>query len=85
MNRPATWKVVTIGAALTGLGVVGAGAANASPDAAPAPASVTVQAPLPAFDLPHFDIHIDRPDFRPVAWEDTSWDDFYWEDTSWDD
>ena len=28
-NRPATWKVVTFGAALAGLGVAGAGAAVA--------------------------------------------------------
>jgi len=29
MKRPATWKVVTVGAALTGLGVFGAGTAMA--------------------------------------------------------
>jgi len=29
MKRPATWKVVTVGAALTGLGVLGAGTAMA--------------------------------------------------------
>ncbi|QUR66318.1 hypothetical protein [Mycobacterium spongiae] len=31
MKRPATWKVVTVGAALTGLGVLGAGTAVAQP------------------------------------------------------
>ncbi|MGE2727063.1 hypothetical protein [Mycolicibacterium pulveris] len=35
MKRTATWKVLTMGAALTGLGVAGAGAAHA--DAGPAP------------------------------------------------
>ncbi|MGV0714641.1 hypothetical protein ABQE93_04460 [Mycolicibacterium sp. XJ662] len=46
MKRTATWKVLTMGAALTGLGVAGAGAAHA--DAGPAtlaahPAGVNVQ------------------------------------------
>ncbi|MGV0644095.1 hypothetical protein [Mycolicibacterium sp. XJ879] len=46
MKRTATWKVLTMGAALTGLGVAGAGAAHA--DAGPAalaahPADVNVQ------------------------------------------
>ena len=31
MERPATWKVLTLGAAMTGLGVLGAGAAMAQP------------------------------------------------------
>lgn len=31
MRRPATWKVVTIGATLTGLGVIGAAAAMTAP------------------------------------------------------
>jgi hypothetical protein len=39
MNRPATWKVVTVGAALTGLGIVGAGPAGAA-TTAPAPAAM---------------------------------------------
>ncbi len=29
MKRPATWKVLTVGAAMTGLGVLGTGAAMA--------------------------------------------------------
>ena len=35
MTRPATWKVLTVSAALTGLGVFGAGAAMADPGMAP--------------------------------------------------
>ena len=31
MTRPAAWKILTVGAALTGLGMVGAGAAVADP------------------------------------------------------
>ena len=36
MTRPAAWKVFTVGAALTGLGMVGAGAAVADPGMPPA-------------------------------------------------
>ena len=46
MNRTATWMVLSLGAALTGLGVAGAGAAHADVGpvvAAPHPASVNVQ------------------------------------------
>ena len=42
MERPASWKVLTLGAALTGLSVAGAGAAQGdtgSPDTAPASVS----------------------------------------------
>ena len=42
MERPASWKVVTLGVALTGLSVAGAGAAQAdsgSPDSGPASVS----------------------------------------------
>ena len=42
MERPASWKVLTLGAALTGLSVAGAGAAQGdtgSPDSAPASVS----------------------------------------------
>lgn len=60
MERPATWKVVTVGAALTGLSVLGAGAANAATGPAPAaPASVTAGT---AVDVPlgwPFDDYID--------------------------
>ncbi len=31
MKRPATWKVLTVGAAMTGLGLIGAGPAAAAP------------------------------------------------------
>ena len=42
MERPASWKVLTLGAALTGLSVAGAGSAQAaskSPDSGPASVS----------------------------------------------
>ena len=48
MERPASWKVVTLGAALTGLSVAGAGAAQAdsgSPGSGPASVS-----PAPLFN-----------------------------------
>src|SRR5690606_19676950 len=45
MTRPATWKVVTVGAALTGLGVLGAGAAHGATEAAPAAVGPAVEAP----------------------------------------
>jgi hypothetical protein len=42
MQRPATWKILTIGAALTGLSLAGAGAAFAdSGQSTVAPMSVT--------------------------------------------
>ena len=50
MERPASWKVVTLGVALTGLSVAGAGAAQAaskSPDSGPASVS-----PAPLFNEP---------------------------------
>ena len=44
-RRPATWKVVTFGAALTGLGAAGVGIATASDDRTePLPAGVSVAA-----------------------------------------
>ncbi len=45
-RRPATWKIVTFGAALTGLGVAGAGLAAADDDRpGSVPAGLTVAAP----------------------------------------
>lgn len=80
MTRPATWKVVTVGAALTGLGVLGAGAAHGATEAAPAAVGPAVEAPevdwATAFDA-------DRPDSSYVAMDDTWWDDSW--DDSWDD
>jgi hypothetical protein len=56
MERPATWKVVTVGVALTGLSAAGAGAAQAdSGVAGTAPASVSaasdLHAPLVPFNF----------------------------------
>lgn len=56
MERPATWKVVTLGAALTGLSAAGAGAAQAdSGSTGIAPASVNAasgfNAPLHPVDF----------------------------------
>jgi hypothetical protein len=55
MERPATWKVLTLGAALTGLSVSGAQAAQAETGSAgTAPASVSAATDLnaPLFDSP---------------------------------
>lgn len=47
MERPASWKVLTLGAALTGLSVAGAGAAQAdSGSSGTAPASVSAATDL---------------------------------------
>jgi hypothetical protein len=48
MNRPATWKLVTLGTALGGLGLAGAGVALADDRAAagtPVPQSIAVSEP----------------------------------------
>lgn len=68
MERPATWKVVTVGVALAGLSVAGAGAAQAEPESAgTAPASVgavnDLNAPLRPF---HFTPWIPTP--NPGKW-----------------
>ena len=52
MERPASWKVLTLGAALAGIGVAGAGADAAPADSGSpgtAPASVS---PAPLFNEP---------------------------------
>ena len=52
-RRPATWKIVTFGAALTGLGAAGVGLASADDDRAGSlPAGVTVAADQPVQDAP---------------------------------
>jgi hypothetical protein len=56
MERPTTWKVVTVGVALAGFSVAGAGAAqadNGSPGTAPASvgAAGDLHAPLDPFDF----------------------------------
>ena len=50
MERPATWKVVTLGAALTGLSVAGVGAAQVD-TGTPGSGPVYVS-PAPLFDEP---------------------------------
>ncbi len=90
MERPATWKVVTLGAALTGLGIVGAGTATAASAPVTQPASISAGAAFDAplfpridFDVPGIDDSFDGPGNQFVAMDDT-WDETYW-DTSWDD
>jgi len=63
MERPATWKVVTVGVALTGLSAAGAGAAQAdSGVAGTAPASVSAASDLHApLDPFHFTPWIPTP------------------------
>ena len=55
---PNTWKVVTAGAALTGLGLLGAGAANAADDR-----------PWGSAGSSHTVFAMDDS-----QWDDTSWD-----------
>jgi hypothetical protein len=53
VERPASWKVLTVGAALTGLSVAGTGAAQADSgpsDAAPASVSAATDLNAPLFD-----------------------------------
>jgi hypothetical protein len=70
MARTATWKVVTIGAALTGLGVVGAGTASAATSPAPT-VNATISAPHADWSAAFAD---DSPDASFNAMDD-SWDD----------
>lgn len=86
MNRPATWKVVTLGAALTGLGIVGAGTAAAATAPAPAPASLEASLNW-------------APELGEIValgddWTETYWDENWnagqrwaddWTETYWDD
>ena len=63
MNRPATWKIVTFGTALTGLGIAGVGMAAADDDrSAPVPAAVSVAAVDDTADATH-----DGPDVVDAA------------------
>lgn len=62
MQRPATWKVITVGAALTGLGIVGAGAAGAD---TPEPAWVPEFGVVSATNVMALD----------DDWTETYWDD----------
>lgn len=75
MQRRETWKVVTLGVALTGLGITGVGVAHADgPSTAPEPAAISVEAPAAVDDA--------------VPAMDDSFDDTYWDDShgdnSWD-
>ncbi|MEZ0339317.1 hypothetical protein ACAG25_04960 [Mycobacterium sp. pV006] len=80
MTRTSTWKVVTAGVALTGLGIVGAGtAATAAADPLPAVHSATA----PQFDWAAAFVD-DSPDVSYVAMDD-SWDDSPWDDSPYDD
>lgn len=84
MERPATWKVVTVGVAMTGLGIVGAATASAA--TAPAVAA-------PGIEAPQF-VNVNGIEFVPMGddWTDTYWDDNWhnvgigdWTETYWDD
>jgi len=72
MERPAAWKVVTVGAALTGLGIVGVGTASA---AAPA---WTPEVSVVAMDDDWTETHWDD------QWEGQRWSSD-WTETYWDD
>jgi hypothetical protein len=90
MNRPATWKVVTVGAALTGLGMVGAGTAAAATVPVVAPTAITAPLYIDAVtgDVPASFVALDDD------WTETYWDDDRngdrqgaddWTETYWDD
>ncbi|PEG40092.1 hypothetical protein CRI77_14490 [Mycolicibacterium duvalii] len=72
-----TWKVVTVGAALTGLGVVGAGAASAASEPVPAAHAAIGSS---ALDW----VFADDRSVVSFAAMDDSWDDS-WDDSPWDD
>ncbi|KWX66412.1 hypothetical protein [Mycobacterium sp. NAZ190054] len=65
MARTATWKIVTAGAALTGLGVLGAGAASAATE--------------PSWATDHSFVAMDDS-WDDTFWEDTYWDDTPYDD-----
>lgn len=69
MERPATWKVVTVGAAMTGLAIVGAGSAAAATASEPIVAPIGIEASV---------------DFVALGddWTETYWDDG-WTNTGW--
>lgn len=83
MERPAHWKVVTVGVALTGLGLVGAGAAAAA--IAPAP-TAGLQAPQSPAELAPAGFLAMDADWTDTYWDDVSyqhnddWTDTYWAD-----
>ena len=72
-ERPATWKIVTVTAAMAGLGVLGAGAAHAAgAEVAPAP-----QVSFVAMDDDWTDTYWDTGWNANVGndWTETYWDD----------
>ena len=91
MGHPATWKIVTLGAALTGLGVAGAGTAHAHSGPTPGVQPLSVTAASAAFSTDvSFDSPFDLDDVirlpydvaHHVGWPlngmyDTSWDTWY--------
>ena len=87
MQRPATWKILTIGAALTGLSFAGAGAAFAdSNQSAARPMSVAVAPGGASTDWPFDDLLDDVDDLVQfphgiprdfVGFDDDWYDDWY--------
>ena len=86
MERPATWKILTVGAALSGLGIAGAGVALADggspatdvrPIAVSAPAANAPQALAPAVNTGMGDLSpesADSPFESPVDSADSPFD-----------
>ncbi|MFI5510516.1 hypothetical protein ACIA48_23890 [Mycobacterium sp. NPDC051804] len=88
MQRPSTWKIAVLSAALGGLSIAGAGTALAdigSADVAP----LSITAPIPE-DWPSNDLD-DLDDAVRSGWNghivglDDDWDDDDWDDDNWDD
>lgn len=84
MQRPAVWKILTLGAAFTGLGLFGAGSALAegAPMAVPVH-SVSTDGPFDDLDdlvrLPDVPRHL-------IAFDDDDrGDDWFWGDDDWGD
>ncbi|BBZ03759.1 hypothetical protein MCHIJ_31960 [Mycolicibacterium chitae] len=85
MQRPAHWKVVTVGVALTGLGIVGAGAAGAAVAPAPTAGIASIEAPL-SVDAPQVGFAAMNDDWTDTYWDDVSYQGHEdWTDTYWDD
>ena len=71
MERPATWKVITVGVALTGLGIVGAGTVSAATSWAP---EVSIVAMDDDWTETYWDDGWDGQRWS-ADWTETYWDD----------
>jgi hypothetical protein len=92
MQRPATWKILTIGTALAGLSIAGAGVAVADSGSAVPPMSVAAAPGGFSTDWPFDDLLDDVDDVVQLPYLpghfvdfDDDWDDDWYDDDDWDD